>query len=384
MGHRHAIRRADVARVAATTMMVIGGLGLPAVACAVGAVAAVAVPTSASVQPSMVYFADGSTELGAFHRWDGTSVPIEDMAAVGWAAVVATTDGSFGERDPGPLDEACALANVLRGRDLTVETGLTERYVRQFTTAPNRVWSTGSLNGPASCASNTPCPGSRSWRSISRPPTSAAELTASNRAHTHSSAQDRATSPPVRRRSLRASSRHRISGIPRSRLTGRGAGRCRRRDDPGWIIDPGDIDLAADYPGGAALLADRRLRRQPWLPSRHGLGKNFNIGLTEEELRSGGLTIVSTLDTPCSGRPLKRLRVFLRIGRPTTVRCWSASSPQPGLSVPSTVVRTTSGPPERCRARPRSGWLHVQAIRAHRSSGERDSSRGDVPEHHTT
>ncbi len=246
----------------------------------------------------MVYFADGSTELGAFHRWDGTSVPIEDMAAVGWAAVVATTDGSFGERDPGLLDEARALANVLRGRDLTVGDRLTERYVRQFTTAPEP----GLVDRLAEWARLVRVQHTMSREQILEEYLSTAYFGRG----AHGIEQGAHAFFGTGSSDITASQAAFLAGIlPAPDLWDPAVAPDRARERWGaavdamiraGIIDPGDIDLAADYPEVLPY------SRTDGFAGNHGYlldmvwEELLTVGLTEEELRSGGLTIVSTFD----------------------------------------------------------------------------------------
>lgn len=116
------------ARIAIVTVvaLVIAGFGGAAWA---------QIPDTSTHRPSTVYYADGVTELGIFHRWDADLIDLEDLPTDVTERVVATTDPDFHTRSVGAVTILKAAADIVRGREFTVGDPLAEAFVRQFSPA---------------------------------------------------------------------------------------------------------------------------------------------------------------------------------------------------------------------------------------------------------
>lgn len=117
--------RAHIAVVTLITLVIAG----------FGGAAWAQIPDTSAHRPSTVYYADGVTELGTFHRWDADPINLEDLPTDVIETVVATTDPDFHTRSVGVVTILKAAADIVRGREFTVEDPLAEAFVRQFSPA---------------------------------------------------------------------------------------------------------------------------------------------------------------------------------------------------------------------------------------------------------
>lgn len=119
--------------IAAAALMVIAGVGA-----AVWLYNTTEVPEEAAVataQTSRVYFADGKTEMGAFSEFDRTIVESDQISQHVKDAVVASEDSSFYEnRGVSPRGIIRALINNLSGGARQGGSTITQQYVERYHT----------------------------------------------------------------------------------------------------------------------------------------------------------------------------------------------------------------------------------------------------------
>jgi membrane peptidoglycan carboxypeptidase len=88
---------------------------------------------AAQAQTSTVYYVDGTTVLGEFAAFERRSVPLSSVAEAMQHAVIASEDRSFYEnRGVSPRGAARALWNNILGRDTQGGSTLTQQYVERY------------------------------------------------------------------------------------------------------------------------------------------------------------------------------------------------------------------------------------------------------------
>ncbi|HZI98857.1 MAG TPA: biosynthetic peptidoglycan transglycosylase, partial [Actinomycetales bacterium] len=126
----------------------VTGLGLTGLAAAVVlfavGYAVVKVPQEnefVTAQTTVVYYADGTTEMGRFAEQDRVSVPIEEVPEHVKQAVIAAEDRSFYEnRGVSPTGIVRAFWSNLRGNSTQGGSTITQQYVKNFYLESDRTY----------------------------------------------------------------------------------------------------------------------------------------------------------------------------------------------------------------------------------------------------